>query len=279
MNPLFETWLIVARELKKTLGSAKGMIMFTLSVLGATASTFPVPKIEEAMQEAKKVGPEQLHQFKVQLFSDLYMNDATGTRLADAPLKLVILFFIAVWLAPLLVVILGFDGIPSDVQHRSVRYWTIRSRRASYYVGKFLGLWVLVGMITFVMHALIWVIIVARGEATASDTLHWGLRFYAVSLPIIGAWCGIATLAASMFRTPMVALLTVCITFFLLFFAGVIVGRARHMEVMQWAYPNSFDAWMLSPEVTHALTGLAAVLGFALLTTAVGAFVFSVRDV
>ncbi len=279
MNPLLEVWLIVERELRKTFRSAKGLLMLLLSVLGATAESLRVPKFEEAMREAQKAGPAELHQVKAQFFGDMYMDSGTGERLADAPVKLVFLFFLAVWLTPLVVTILGFDGVPSDMQFKSVRYWTLRTRRASYYVGKFAGTWLVVAIIMLVMHALIWSITIARGEASASDTLSWGLRFYAVSLPIMGAWCGIATLVSSFFRTPFLSLLLTCAVFFALFFAGALIGRTKQIEPLQWLYPNTFDGWMLSPNTQHAVLGLVVTLGFAAVTTAVGAVVFTWRDV
>ena len=42
---------------------------------------------------------------------------------------------------------------------RRVRYWTLRTRRASYFVGKWLGLWATVSAVTFAMHALIWIVV------------------------------------------------------------------------------------------------------------------------
>ena len=279
MNPLLEVWLIVLREARKNLRSVKGLVMLSLSVLGAMACTFRIPKMEEGLEAAQKIGADQLHDAKAKFFADMYGSDSAGERLADAPVKLVILFFLAVWLAPLLVAILGFDGVPSDVQYRSVRYWTVRVRRSSYYVGKFVGLWFVVSVITLVMHSLIWGVTIARADASAADTLAWGIRFYLISLPISAAWCGIATLVASLLRTPILALLLICSTFFTLFFAGGIVGRSQHNEVLQGIYPNGYDAWMLSTDLRHAFIGLAITLGFAVVTTAAGAFVFSMRDI
>ncbi len=278
MNPILEVWIVVSREVRKSFRSVKGLIMFTLSILGALTCTFRIPRLEEALTTAQQIGAEQLHEAKANFFAEMYRSESAGARLADAPIKLVLLFWLAVWLTPLLVAILGFDGVPSDVQFRSIRYWTIRTRRSSYYVGKFVGLWLVISAITLVMHGLIWAVTIGRAEATASETLSWGIRFYLISLPISAAWCGIATLIASMFRAPILALLLTCTAFFTLFFAGAIVGPNLHNDVLQALYPNSYDAWMLSTNMSHAMGGLAITLGFAAVTTAAGAFVFSMRD-
>src|SRR5215472_7597808 len=94
VNPLLEVWLLVGRELRKTFRSVKGLLMLGMSMLGATVSTFRIPKIEESLSEAQKLGPDKLHEAKARLFGDMYLNDATGERLADAPIKLVFLFYL-----------------------------------------------------------------------------------------------------------------------------------------------------------------------------------------
>ena len=48
------------------------------------------------------------------------------------------LLFMTIWLTPMLVALMGFDSISADIQHKGVRYWTLRTRRASYFVGKWL---------------------------------------------------------------------------------------------------------------------------------------------
>ncbi len=279
MNPILEVWLIVLREVRKTVASVKGIVMFVVSLLGALACTTHVPRVDDALAKAKALGIEDMRDVKAKAFAELYMSDSAGDRLADAPIKLVFLFWVAVWLTPLFVAIIGFDGIPSDLQYRSIRYWTIRSRRASYYVGKFLGLWLMISIMTFVMHALFWAVTIGRAEATAAETLSWGGLFYLISLPISAAWCGLATLIGSLFRTPILALLITCASFFTLFIAGFVVGRSTDNTILRGVYPNSYDSWMLSTNLNHALGGLGVVLAYALVTIVAGAFIFSMRDV
>ncbi len=279
MNPLLETWLVAARDCRKNVRSPKGVAMPALSLLGALACTFKLPKFEDAIDDVHKLDPEQLRLVKTRIFGKLYGDEATGETLAGAPLKLVILFFIAVWLVPLLVMIIGFDGISSDLQHRSIRYWTIRARRPSYYVGKFLALWVIIGLVTLCMQLMIWGVTIARADAPAGETVLWGIRFWATSLPITGAWCGVATLASSLFRSPMLSLLTTAAVFFLLFFAGFVIGKGADVLPLSFLYPNNFDAWLLSPKPLRVLEGLGVCLSYMLAAVGLGAMVLSQRDV
>jgi ABC-2 type transport system permease protein len=287
LNPLVEIWLVVAREFRKNIRSTKGLVMLGLSVLGAVASVMRL--FEDVWKKAEGLGSEGFHDAKAQILGRMYHDDKVGLRLADAPSRLVVFFFIAVWLVPMLVAVVGFDGISSDLQHRSVRYWTLRTRRSSYYIGKFLGLWAVVATLTFVMHGIVWAVMIGRGDAAAGDTLAWGMRFWFIVVLIAGAWCAIATLVGSLFRTPMVGLLLTCAVFFAMFFVGFIIPNAnanadpeevsKVVVFLRFLYPNSLDAWLLSPEPQRALSGLAVCFFYAIAGSVVGSFAFARRDV
>ncbi len=298
MNPVSEVWLIVVRELRKNVRSLKGLMMLGISVLGAIASVMRQPRFEEALKKAEGMGAEAFHDAKAQVLAAMYRDEKVGQHLADAPSRLVLFFFIAVWLTPLLVAIVGFDAISSDLQYRSVRYWTIRTRRASYYVGKFLGLWGTTAAMTFVMHALVWAVMIVRIETPASQVLAWGVPFWLASLPITGSWCAVATLIGSFFKTPMVGLLLTCAAFFVMFFVGFVipnayagaeaataaqsgqvVEEAKAMIAMRFLYPNSLDTWLLSPDPQRALSGVGVGLAYAVITCLAGSLAFARRDV
>src|SRR4029077_12246816 len=79
---------------------------------------------------------------------------AIAAYIAHMPLSLVTFLKVLVWIGPLLVALLGFDSVSGDLQHRSVRYWTVRSRRWSYLLGKFFGLWGIVSIVTLALTVL-----------------------------------------------------------------------------------------------------------------------------
>lgn len=287
MKALVEIWLIVARELRKNIRSTKGLVMLGLSVLGALASGMRV--FEDLWKKAEELGPEAFHAAKVELFGHLYHDEKVGQRLADAPTRLVGFFYIAVWLVPMLVTVVGFDGISSDLQYRSVRYWTLRTRRSSYYVGKFLGLWAVVATLTLATHAIVWIGVIARGDAPVAAALAWGLRFWLVVVLIAGAWCAIATLIGSFFRTPTVALLLTCAAFFVMFLVGFILpypnagadpaDASKIWVFLRFLYPNSLDGWLLSPDPQRCVSGLGVCAVYAIAGSLLGSFAFARRDV
>jgi ABC-type transport system involved in multi-copper enzyme maturation permease subunit len=287
VNPLAEIWLIVAREFRKGIRSVKGLLMLGLSLLGAVASVMRL--FDDLWKKAEGMGPDAFHEAKAKVLGRMYRDSQVGERLADAPSRLVVFFFLAVWLVPMLVTVVGFDGISSDLQHRSVRYWTIRTRRSSYYLGKFLGLWGVVATLTLAMHAVVWFVMIARADATAEATLSWGVRFWFIEVMVAGAWCAIGTLVGSFFRTPMVALLLTCAVFFVMFFVGFVLPNtntsvdpeetSNAVVFLRFLYPNSLDSWLLSAEPRRVLSGLGVCAVYAAAAGFFGSFAFARRDV
>ncbi|WP_394824362.1 ABC transporter permease [Pendulispora albinea] len=279
MTALNEVGLIASREIRKNLRSLKGLTMVVLSLLGAIAVASIIAKGQK-MDEVN-IGLERLHEMQEAVLTKKYDDPAMGQYLGGAPFVLISLLFISIWLSPLLVTILGFDAVAADLQHRTVRYWTVRSRRASYFVGKVLGLWGVVAAITLVMHVLIWcatLIIGGAGTAAPGATFSWGFHFYLVTLPIAAAWCGLATLISSQFRTPILALFVVGAVFAALWVIDVI-AVFREVKWATYFYPNSYDALLLSPKGDQVALGALACFGIAALTTAAGTFFFTRRDV
>jgi ABC-type transport system involved in multi-copper enzyme maturation permease subunit len=275
MHVFEEIWLIAGREIRKNLRSAKGLVIVAISLLGGILTALLLMKLR-ALDEGK-ISAEQIKEAQEAALTKRY-DEVMGHYLADAPPVLLGMLLLTVWLVPLLIAIIGFDSISGELQHRSVRYWAVRSRRGSYYTAKVLGLFVVVSSITLLMHALVWGVTISRGGVESASVLTWGFRFWIVTLPIIAAWSGLAQLVASQFRTPIIAFLVTCAAFFVLWIMDLI-GEVGEIKWLTRLYPNSYDAWLLSPKLDHAAYGVAACATFALASTAIGAFLFARRDV
>jgi ABC-2 type transport system permease protein len=275
MGPLVEINLIVQRELLRTARSTKGIILGAITLAGALVTAFVCTYIEgRARQEIGASAEPDLHEM---------LRHAT-----ESP-SLVLFFSITVWLGPLLVAILGFDVMAGDLQHRSVRFWAVRSRRASFFVAKFLALWATVALVTLGLNLLAGIIAAVRGYVTPWQLLTWGGRYWLTSLPILAAWAAIATFVSALFRTPIAALLTTSGVFGMLFLFSA-VGRVvrenqmKHLRAfvpMTWAeylYPNGYDEVLLDSDAKRIALGLGILLGFALLLNVAGSFLFARRD-
>jgi ABC-type transport system involved in multi-copper enzyme maturation permease subunit len=281
VSPLSEIRFVAQRELGKSFRSAKGIVLLVLSLLGGTGATLLLVKGQQL--KSAKLGQaggsaELMRELWEDAWTQFFGDPATGKSLAEAPEVLVMMLILTVWLTPLMIALLGFDSIAGDLQHKAVRYWTLRTRRWSYFVGKWAGGWGTIALMTLAMHSLIWIVCIARGEAPAAKALSWGLRFWLITLPISAAWCGVSTFLSSLFKTPIIALLVTFAAFFGLWLFWM-VGQFMDTDVLKYVYPNFYEAMLVNPRLDRAMTGLAACVGMAALYIGGGSFLFSKRDV
>lgn len=296
--------VIVARELRKSFRSVKGILLLIFTVVGGGLLAYVLAQSDDVRKrqfDANGISPGAVLEAKRAGLSWWFTNTDTGHHVGSAPLLLMVLFAVSLWLVPAVVLILGFDSVSGDLQHRTLRYWAIRVRRTSYVAGKFLGLWATCAVVALAMHVLIWVVVIARGEATLADTVSWGFRFWLASLPILSVWCGVSVLVSSLFRLPILALLLTGGTFFLWWLLNVPVWAGPHLDAlarakdatpegaqalmipststMMFLYPNFYDRFLLSPFFSQTMIGLVATLGFAAVCVAGGSLIVANRDV
>ncbi len=279
MSPAAEVALVAQRELRKNVRSAKGIVLLALSLLGGVVVAFVLAWFEKVKREKlASLPPEAEAEAQRQIITMLGEGDeALGDALAKAPGALLGAAKATVWFGPALVALLGFDSISGEIQHRTVRFWTVRSRRVSFYVGKVLGLWAVVSALTLLVHALIWAIVISRGE-TPGLVIEWGPRLWAVTLPISLLWCAIAQLVASQFRAPILSLLVTFGAFFVLWI-GFVLGASGRVPPLLYLYPNVYDMWLLHPHPDRLFEGLGICLLSAAVYIAAGSAVFAQRDV
>ena len=290
VSPLVETRFMVQRELRKSFRSIKGIILSVLTVAGGGGLALLFAQSDDIRQKRmheKDISPEMLLEAKRKLFGWWFMDEKTGEHLGSAPGLIFFLFAVSLVLMPAVVLLLGFDSVAAERQHRTVRYWTVRSRRSSYIIGKWLGLWATCGIVALGMHALIWIVCTVRGEAPFADIVSWGFRFWCASMPILGMWCAVSVFISSLMRVPIIALLTTAGTFFVwwLVYIPFWVGGHNDPEVIGtptpilYIFPNYYDRFLLSPQIGPFLTGLAVCFGFAAAMLAASSTLFAKRDV
>lgn len=281
---------MVQRELRKSFRSIKGIILSVLTVAGGGGLAMLFAQsddIRKKRMDEKNISPEVLLEAKKKLFGWWFMDEKTGDHLGNAPGLIFFLFAVSLVLMPAVVLLLGFDSVSAERQHRTVRYWTVRSRRSSYIIGKWLGLWATCGIVALGMHALIWIVCTARGEAPFADIVSWGFRFWCASMPILGMWCAVSVFISSLMRVPIIALLTTAGIFFVwwLVYIPFWVGGHNDPEVIGsptpilYIFPNFYDRFLLSPQIGPFLTGLAVCFGFAAAMLAGSSALFAKRDV
>ncbi len=281
MHPIREIGFVVQRELRRNFRSARGIALYALTLLGGLVSTLIGTKVSDMTAEVRgEYGTEAVNIGAVKFYEVLYRNDSiVAERLSHAPSTLVVTAWASVWLCPLLVALIGFDAISAERQHRTLRYLTVRSRRGSYFVGKWLGLWATTSIVLFGVQLISWICDLVLVHDAPEDVFTWGPALFAVALPILGAWSALATFMGSFVKTPMIALLLIFGSFTISWILGNFQASESQWRYVAFAYPGSFDHYLLRTGVKQFLIGLGAAMAFPLLFVGGGALLFKRSEV
>lgn len=291
MSPATEIRLITLRELRRNIRSGKGIALGALTLLGASAASFVCVWLEGlARSKGGATSTEAYVELKKQAYVQLTHDDSLAAYLANIPTSLMTFLWITVWLSPLLVALLGFDAVSGELQHRSVRFWTVRARRSSYVVGKLVALWLLMGGVTLALNLMAGMVALTRGYITVSELVTWGTRLWLVAFVIAGAWTAVATFISSCFKTPILALLTTFGTFFVSWMIGVggsvahfgdspEAGLGVRFPWYKYVYPNAYDVLLLSPEAPSVLKAVGILVGAVAILAVAAALLFERRDI
>jgi ABC-2 type transport system permease protein len=271
--------------------SIKGIIIGVITLLGAFVTSLVCVWLEGSKRASVDAGSnEAFTEFKRNSIQQLTGDAGLASYIASIPNSLLIFLQITIWLGPLLIALLGFDLMSSELQHRSVRFWTVRTRRWSYYTGKTLGLWATVALITLVLNTIAGTVAAIRGYVTVGQLATWGVRFWLTAVLIAGTWAAIAAFISSLFRQPLLSLLTTFLTFFVMWLVSLVglvtrikdlseSGVMKDMSWYEYLYPNSYDTLLLAHENTKVFTALGILVGFVVLANAAGAALFQRRDI
>jgi len=301
VSPATEIALVAGRELKKSIRSVKGIILGILTLLGSFLAVLICIWLESGVRE--KIGGSG-----TQAFQDAYeqgavkagADPAVAHYVAHMPISLITFLKVLVWIGPLLVALLGFDSVSGDLQHRGVRYWTVRSRRWSYLLGKFFGLWGIVSIVTAALMILSSLAVLIRGYITIGDFFTWGVRCWLISAFIVGTWTAVAIFVSSRFKTPLLALLSTFAAFFCMWLPGFIGWAMRwgsalsadspesqaaassvvaNIKWYEYLYPNGYDDLLLSPKPMHVAAGLGACALYMIVFVGLASALFAKKDV
>jgi ABC-type transport system involved in multi-copper enzyme maturation permease subunit len=278
-----EIRLVAQHEIKRNLRSLKGIVMFVLFFLLGTVPILLKILGDNMVKEAhlEKMTPEQKHQaFERGLLLTYRGDHAIASYLADCPAALYFLLVLTQFGLPLLSLVIGFDQIAGDVQHRSIRYLVGRAKRASLVVGKGLGIWAVVAIMTFVTHAVVWIMMLVQHEYSAGETLSWGLRFLAFCVASAGAQVGLASLVSSWFKVPILSLFIGLGVAFGLFVArAIVLAIGESAEFARWIFPATYETFMVKPEALTALGGCAASVAWGAIMVALATIIVQRKDV
>jgi ABC-type transport system involved in multi-copper enzyme maturation permease subunit len=277
-----EAGLVASREIRRNLRSRKGIAIFSLFLLGGS---IPVmlqlffTKLEVSIGgTASRGASESGRQLRRMLLERAY-NAEIADYLVDCPSALLFLLRGTLFFLPLLILLIGFDQIAGEVQHRSIRYLAGRAHRGSIVVGKALGTWAVIATMVLVLHLVVWVMTAVRGEAPAGAIASWGARFWLFSVAQAAAYAGLTTLVSSLFRTPNVALFSGAALVFSLGLANTIFGLIAATAPLTWAFPGTYEGLLVSPDPLRVVGGIALLVLWGGACVAAAAEITRRRDI
>jgi ABC-type transport system involved in multi-copper enzyme maturation permease subunit len=279
-----EVGIVAQREVLRNLRSTKGIAMFSLFLLGGVVFSVLVSLIVSALVAsfAKQTGtttiPDDFQRSAWEAFlAWWYKDEAIAKNLSAMPAALWALSWGTLKVLPILVLVVGFDQLAGEIQHRAIRYTVGRAHRASIVVGKALGTWAVVAIMILVLHLTVWVILLARGQYPLGEILSWGGRFWLFSSICAGAYVGYVAAVSSLFSTPIVAL-----------FAGAGGGALLWLAFQAcnwlslpavWAFPNAYEKLLLLPGAGTVAGGCGLFVLWGAACVLLATFVMAKRDV
>lgn len=209
-------------------------------------------------------------------------NDAAMMEaLSQVPVVVLVVFKITLLFLPVYVALMGFDQLSGEVGPRSIRYVTVRARRSSLMMGKFLvQASLLVGLVLIIDLGVFIYARITNPDFTFSALALNLMKYWLAAIVFSLAYVALTTFCSSLFRSPAVSLVFNFILLFSFWLMDVI-GRAYEGQVLGFARfltPSYYSSNLLHPRLSEfGISGLAYA-GFALLFLGGAHAVLRARD-
>lgn len=288
LDGLKETLVIWSAELRRAVRSGRAVVLLglysmfsalVLLVVGWLAREVRAAvnqKLAEAGGADADTSARFAEEMRKGVLGFLTSNDtAMMEALAQVPIEVLLVFKVTLFFLPAYVALMGFDQISGEVGPRSMRYLTVRARRSSVLLGKFLSqAALLVGLVLVIDLAIFIYARIANpdfGFAALSLNL---LKFWMAAIVFSMSYVALTTLCSSLFRSPAVSLVFNFILLFVFWLMDT-VGRASSavdaasgqqegaLRFLRYLSPSYYAGDLLHPSFTEFGVSGAAYAGFA----------------
>ena len=288
LKPLPELWTIVRAELRRTVRSARALLLMLVYGAFTVLAGLVVAGLTRGIE--KQLDPTAAIQARSGLLALLVGGDEGALRaLSGLPVLVPLVFRLTLFFLPLYVALLGFDQLSSEVGSRSVRYLVVRSRRSSIVLGKFaaqaLVLSLLVGVVVGGLF-----LTAGLGAEISEPATYAAMagRFWIAGTSLALAYLALTTVASALTSTPAGSLFA-NLGFLLAFWAfdlfGTrgeatrrVTGETSWAEPLKWLSPSGYASGLLGPS-SATLTSIVAYGCFTAVFLAAAWAAFRVRDV
>ncbi|MFE8597824.1 ABC transporter permease [Archangium violaceum] len=265
--------MVWSAECRRTLRSARVLALLALYSLFSVLVLLMVGGITRALREQldMQVGADasaasQLtEEFSKGFLGFLVGGDQTVMEaLAQVPLVVVVVFKATLFFLPLYVAIMGFDQVSGEVGPRSIRYLTVRARRLSLLVGRFLSqATVLLGLVLIIDAGIFVYAWLTTPEFTLGSFAFNLLKFWLAAVVFSLSYLALTTLCSSLFRAPALSLVVnifVLFGFWLVNLIGGFAAKDSPVAYVRYLSPSHYANGLLHPRLAEfAVSGMAYV--------------------
>jgi len=279
LDGLKETLVIWSAELRRAVRSGRAVVLLglysmfsalVLLVVGWLASQVreAVNKQLETAGAGADASAQVSEEMRKGVLGFLTSNDsAMMEALAQVPLEVLVVFKITLFFLPAYVVLMGFDQISGEVGPRSMRYLTVRARRSSVLLGKFLSqATLLLGLVLIIDLAIFVYARIANPDFGFADVVLNLLKFWLAAIVFSLAYVSLTTLCSALFRSPAVSLVFNFILLFIFWLMDT-VGRASGedgvLRFLRYLSPSYYAGNLLHPRLAEFAASGAAYAAFA----------------
>ncbi len=294
MNVLNETAVIWSAESRRTLRSGRVLVLLGLYSMFSALVLLVVGTIAQAVRDQVdaqlaeagvngEAATQAFEQMRTGALGFLVGGDeAMLQALAHVPLVVLVVFKVTLFFLPAYVAIMGFDQVSGEVGSRSIRYLTVRTRRSSLLLGKFLSqATVLVGLVLIIDLAIFLYAFLTTPEFTLGAFALMLPKFWLAAVVFSLSYLALTTLCSSLFRSPAVSLvfnILLLFTFWLINAVGSFVSEGNPVSYLRYLTPSHYANDLLHPQLAQfAASGLAYFI-FALLFLGGALHVLRTRD-
>jgi ABC-2 type transport system permease protein len=209
-------------------------------------------------------------------------NDAGMMEaLSQVPLVVLIVFKVTLFFLPAYIALMGFDQISGEVGPRSIRYLTVRARRSSLLMGKFLvQATLLVGLVLLIDLGIFIYAAFTNPDFTLAALAVNLVKFWLAAIVFSLAYIALTTLCSSLFRLPAVSLIVNFIMLFVFWLMDVVGGATadRGGAFLRYLSPSYYSSDLLHPRLTEFGVSGAAYAAFAMVFLGLSYAVLRMRD-
>lgn len=307
MEGLKEILVVARHESGRTFKSARVIVLLALYVMFAALILLVVGSIAQALNEQLKTSmegadPEQAAEAMAKARTGflswfLDSDESVLGALQQVPLVVIIVFKTTLFWLPPYVVLMAFDAVSGEVGPRSIRYLTVRARRSSVLLGKFLAQALVLLVLVFVVDAAIFVY-----AKVMNPDFSWGLmvatllKFWLAAIVYSLAYLALTILCSTLFRQWALSLIFNFFALFVFWLMNLVGFAGTHREMLstglpgpeqitspiaylRYATPSFYSSGLLNPDLQAFLISGGAYAGFTLLFMLVAYAVLRARDV